>query len=70
MVKERDNYTCQICGSTEGLFIAHHIDPVVCNPIESADIDNGITLCEKCDKKVHKLPGCTYNNLKNRKIKI
>ena len=65
MIKERDNYTCQICGSTEKSLIAHHIEPVVCNPIESADIDNGITLCEECDKKVHKLPKCSYKYLRN-----
>ncbi|MBV5346626.1 HNH endonuclease [bacterium] len=64
LVKERDNYTCQNCGTTEGQMIAHHIDPVINNPIESADIDNGITLCKKCDKVVHKLPGCNYSDLR------
>ena len=64
LVKERDNYTCQNCGSTEGKMVAHHIDPVINNPIESTDIDNGISLCEKCHLQVHKLEGCAYNDLR------
>jgi len=64
LVKERDSFTCQICGVQEEIMIAHHIDPVSQNPIESADIDNGVTLCKNCDKKVHTLPGCNYNELK------
>ena len=64
MVKERDNYTCQKCGSKEIIMYAHHIDPVVNNPIESADIDNGITLCYSCDKEAHKLVGCNLNELR------
>lgn len=64
LVKERDDNTCQICGVKENIIIAHHIEPVSQNPIESADIDNGITLCKTCDKKVHQLPGCTYHDLR------
>jgi 5-methylcytosine-specific restriction endonuclease McrA len=64
LVKERDNYTCQKCGSTEGTIVAHHILPMSLYPIESADIDNGITYCEECHKEVHKIIGCTYNELK------
>ena len=65
LVKDRDRHTCQICGVAGTKMVAHHIDPVVCNPIESADIDNGITLCTGCDKKVHKLPKCSYEYLRN-----
>lgn len=57
LVKERDNYECQICGSSENL-IAHHMEGLNVNPIESADIDIGITLCSQCDKKVHSKKGC------------
>jgi 5-methylcytosine-specific restriction endonuclease McrA len=63
MVLARDNYTCQICGKG-GPLHCHHIDPITNNPIESADIDNCITLCIECHKYVHKLPGCTYNELR------
>jgi hypothetical protein len=66
MVLIRDSYTCQICGledTTGCLLIAHHIDPVKNNPVESADVDNGITLCVDCNKYVHSLPGCTTGYL-------
>jgi len=59
----RDNYICQKCGSIEHLH-CHHIKAVVTDPIESADIDNCITLCKQCHKEVHKLSGCGYSELK------
>ena len=64
MVKHRDNYTCQNCGTTEGPMIVHHIDPVINNPVESMDVDNGKTLCRTCDKKAHQTPGCTTGELR------
>ena len=64
LVKERDNHTCQKCGTSDGVMIAHHIDPVVNNPIESLDLDNGITLCKTCHKEVHKIIGCNYSELR------
>lgn len=70
MVLERDNYTCQICGfhSPDGKgLVAHHIEAVVRNPIESMDIDNGLTLCDDCDNMIHKLPGCSPYELRCKK---
>jgi 5-methylcytosine-specific restriction endonuclease McrA len=64
IVLERDNWKCQKCSDINIQLHCHHIDPVVNNPIESADIDNCITLCKKCHKKVHKQVGCGYNDLK------
>ncbi len=65
MVLENCNYTCQKCGSTETPLIAHHVDPVTNNPVESADVDNGTVLCEECHKWIHRnVPGCGYNELK------
>jgi len=54
LVLKRDNYTCQICGKKEVELHCHHVDPVVNNPIESADVDNCITLCKKCHIHIHK----------------
>lgn len=64
LVKERDSYTCQKCGTKEETMYAHHIDPVINNPIESMDIDNGITLCKTCHKQIHSQIGCTLVELK------
>ena len=63
IVLERDEWTCQKCGIIESLQ-CHHIDPIVSNPLESADVDNCITLCVECHKEVHKISGCGYNELR------
>lgn len=53
-VYERDNYTCQACGSSKsGALNAHHILPYAKFPHKRFDISNGITLCKECHKKVH-----------------
>jgi len=65
MVFKRDDYTCQRCGIKGGKLNCHHIDPVKNNPIESADVDNCITFCIDCHKKVHQLAGCTTGELKS-----
>jgi 5-methylcytosine-specific restriction endonuclease McrA len=61
-------HECARCGDTEKSLIAHHIDPVKCNPIESADLDNMVILCEDCHELSHKLPGCNYAELAAVKI--
>lgn len=48
-IRERDNYTCQLCGEEQGdvAFSVHHIDydKANCSP------DNLITLCKSCHGK-------------------
>lgn len=54
-VLERDNYTCQHCGSKEDLAV-HHIDGNgVTTPRNQRNnnVDNLITLCRACHTKVH-----------------
>jgi len=63
LVFERDSWSCVKCKEVKNLH-CHHIDPVTNNPIESADINNCVTLCYTCHKEVHKLPGCKYNEPK------
>lgn len=49
----RDDYTCQLCGSpSNGNIEAHHIKPVEDCPNLLLDIDNGITLCIACHRKI------------------
>ncbi len=57
-VKERDNNTCRICSNNKKL-TAHHIIEAKDNPNLRFEINNGITLCEKCHIKIHR------NNSKN-----
>lgn len=64
LVKEKDSFTCQYCGISESVMYAHHIDPINNNPIESMDIDNGVTLCKSCHIKVHTKNGCKYSELR------
>ena len=74
LVLERDNWTCQKCGANKDEDITvtlhcHHIDPVKNNPIESADMDNCITLCKACHKEAHSRKGCRYSDLASCNIK-
>lgn len=67
-IYKRDNYTCQICGDDKGRNLeAHHIKSIYqifeyyeITKLEEVfkckklwDINNGITLCEDCHKKIH-----------------
>ena len=53
-VFERDKYTCAICGQVGGELNAHHIRPFKDYPELRLDLDNGVTLCKACHKRVHK----------------
>lgn len=49
-VKERANYTCEICGSKKQIE-AHHI--VSRGNYGKSSLNNGIALCHKCHKLIH-----------------
>lgn len=59
-VYKRDDYTCQCCGKRGYKLNAHHLNGYRWCKSERFDIDNGITLCEKCHKLFHKEYG--YGN--------
>jgi len=68
LAMKRDSYRCQKCGvpGEHAQLHCHHIKPVSMEPIESADLDNVITLCKNCHILVHKNPGCNYYDLRCR----
>lgn len=53
-VFERDKFKCAICGQVGGELNAHHIRPFKDYPDLRLDVDNGVTLCKACHKRVHK----------------
>jgi hypothetical protein len=59
-VFKRDNYTCQKCRDNRGHNLEAHHKITVKVAFETSrleliyDVSNGITLCEKCHKEVHK----------------
>lgn len=61
LARERDNYTCKICKITEDEYgkqmSVHHIYPFVLfnNNFDKAnDLNNLISLCEPCHRRIHK----------------
>lgn len=69
-VFERDNYTCQCCGDNRGNNLrAHHIMNYSEHKDLRFDVDNGITLCDKCHDfhiygSFHHIYGAKNNNKK------
>lgn len=56
-VFERDGFTCQLCGQVGGGLQAHHIQHWSTNVDERYQVQNGVTLCKKCHKELHKKGG-------------
>ncbi len=67
LVLERDGWACVKCKSTEQGLHCHHIQGVELNPVESADMDNCITVCKECHNDIHKTQGCRYSDYRRRK---
>jgi hypothetical protein len=49
---DRDNRTCQKCGSTQDICV-HHIEDIKSNGESGADPSNGICLCRSCHINFH-----------------
>lgn len=54
MVFGRDNFTCQECGKRGTYLESHHIKQWKDYPELRFKVDNGITLCRFCHKKIHR----------------
>lgn len=61
-VYQRDNYTCQCCGDKSGGNLnAHHLDGYDWCKEKRTSVENGVTLCDKCHIKFHKIYGTGKN---------
>jgi len=73
MVFKRDNYTCLKCRKhQDNLDVSlhcHHIEGILWNPLESADIDQCMTVCKDCHKEIHKQEDCGYHDLQCKEKK-
>ena len=56
-IKERDNFTCDICGQKHGGLVSHHLNAWRDYKEQRYDLENGVCLCESCHKEFHKLYG-------------
>lgn len=68
LVFQRDSFTCARCGSKSGIghtveLQAHHIANWKDNPDKRYEVENGITLCERCHNEFHSLYGKRNNNI-------
>jgi hypothetical protein len=56
-VKNRDNFTCQICFRENVYLNSHHMNSWDMFTKERYDLDNGITLCSDCHDQFHNIYG-------------
>ena len=60
-VKERDNYTCQVC-QRRGVYLhSHHKIPFAMSKAGRYNVTNGITICKECHTTFHREYGDNYN---------
>jgi 5-methylcytosine-specific restriction endonuclease McrA len=56
-VKDRDNYTCQICNKYNVYLHSHHLNSYDLFKDQRYLLENGITLCKKCHDMFHSIAG-------------
>lgn len=57
-VLTRDLFTCQICGKQSTNLEAHHIKKFSEYPELRLEVENGVTLCKRCHRQLHKEDKC------------
>lgn len=51
-VRQRDGYTCAVCGKQDMQHMeAHHIEPKSIKPERATDDLNGVAICQRCHKR-------------------
>ncbi len=60
-VLKRDNFKCQACFIENEKLHVHHKDAWSINVQRHFDLQNGITLCKRCHRKLHSLFGLKTN---------
>lgn len=55
-VRDKDDYTCQRCGTAEQYIHTHHVAPRSQRPDLKHDVSNGKCLCNSCHAWVHEHP--------------
>ncbi len=54
-ILQRDNYTCQSCHKKKKDLVAHHNYYFLVIPELRFSVKNGVTFCNNCHKKLHKM---------------
>jgi len=67
MAFKRDNWECQKCGSCKELH-CHHVEGILWEPLQSADLDMVITVCKDCHEEIHKKEGCKKSDMRCKEI--
>jgi len=52
-VRDRDNYTCQVCGNDTDKMDAHHLFDKTEYPQLVLELSNGVCMCKSCHSKLH-----------------
>lgn len=67
LVMKRDNYTCDVCGQVGSDLNVHHLNGYHWDKENRVNINNGVTICEKCHRKFHNNYGYRNNTKKEYK---
>jgi ribosomal protein L31 len=67
-VYARDNWTCRHCNVKQKYPVAHHIKTFKEYPELRFDVDNGLTLCRACHKRLHTEIGVSTRFIKQLTI--